>query len=129
MILTRRQFLVSAAAGALVLPLVTDELLHPGRKIFLPPRKVFTGDTAVRVAHRSLIEHSYIGGDGRFHRSQFWVRSEDVAGMSAAITEGVIKNLNRHQADIYGNDWLAVSAPADTFESLPVSDEKLVKLC
>jgi hypothetical protein len=128
MILTRRQFLLSATAGAIVLPLLADELLHPGRKIYLPPRKVFTGDTTLRVAQRNLIEHSYIGADGRFHKSQFWVRSEDLAGMSAAIAQGVIKNLNRHQADVYGKEWLAVSAP-DAFESLPVSQEKLVKLC
>jgi hypothetical protein len=128
MILTRRQFLMSAAAGAIVLPLLAEELLHPGRKIFLPPRKIYVGDTAVRVAHRNLIEHSYIGADGHFHKSQFWVRSEDLAGMSAAIAQGVIKNLNRHQADVYGKEWLAVSEP-DAFESLPVAQEKLVKLC
>jgi hypothetical protein len=130
MIITRRQFLVSAAAGAIVLPLVADELLHPGRKIFLPPRKVFTGDTAVRVARLNahLVEHSYIGRDGRLHKSQFVCKDFD--RLAAGMVQGVagetlgprpigmplwIENLNM--------------TSADTMVALPVAKEKLVKLC
>lgn len=134
MIITRRDFLKVSVPAALILPLAADELLHPGRKIFLPSRqRLVTQPPTVVVprVNRNLIEHSYMGADGRFHKSQFWVRSEDVAGLSAAITEGVIKNLGRQDYGYHGKpEWLGlVTGPTETFESLPVAKEKVVVLC
>jgi hypothetical protein len=132
--ITRRDFLKVAVPAALILPVAAEELLHPGRKFFLPPRKLVhvAGPPTIVVprVNRHLIEHSYIGADGRFHKSNFWVRSEDVAGLSAAITEGVIKNLGRQDYGYANPSWLArVVGPTDSFESLPTAQEKVVVLC
>jgi hypothetical protein len=136
MIITRRDFLKVSVPAALILPLTADELLHPGRKIFLPPRqKLLTQPPRVVVprVNRHLVEHSYMGADGRFHRSQFWVRAEDVAGLSAAITDGVIKNLGKQDYGYppkVGQPWLSgITGPTDDYESLPVANEKVVVVC
>jgi hypothetical protein len=38
LILTRRNFLKAIAPAAIALPVLAEELLHPGRVFFLPPR-------------------------------------------------------------------------------------------
>ena len=84
--LTRRQFLHAAAPAVLILPALADELLHPGRKFILPPTKIFTGAVMVPVRESfTLVEHRFVGRDGRDHRSQFWVRAADMDGLIQAV--------------------------------------------
>ena len=89
--ITRRQFLIAVAPAALILPVLADELLHPGRKFFLPPTKIFLGPVVVPVEKKAdgflktMVEHSYLGRDGRMHRSQFYVHAADVDQLVQAV--------------------------------------------
>jgi hypothetical protein len=125
MIITRRQFIAAAVPATLIIPVLTDELLHPGRKFFLPARKVFTGEPAIVVPRMeyTLVNHRYTGRDGRLHNSSFWVRHETLVQLQAAIAAGI----DAHQARVNTEHHVRTDTWApDPFIALPMADERLI---